>query len=90
MVPEGSLPCSQQPAAGISHEPDESSPHSPTRIYKIHFNINPSRTPRTSSGLSTSDFSTKTLLIFLICVLHARIILLDVIILVIFDKKCKL
>jgi hypothetical protein len=30
MEPEGSLPYSQQPAAGPYPEPDESSPHLPT------------------------------------------------------------
>jgi hypothetical protein len=30
MEPEGSLPCSQQPAIGPYLEPDESSPHPPT------------------------------------------------------------
>jgi hypothetical protein len=30
MEPEGSLPCSQQPAIGPHPEPDASSPHFPT------------------------------------------------------------
>jgi hypothetical protein len=30
MDPEGSLPCSQEPATGLYPELDESSPHTPT------------------------------------------------------------
>jgi hypothetical protein len=30
MEPEGSLPCSQQPATGPYTKPDESDPHPPT------------------------------------------------------------
>jgi hypothetical protein len=32
MEPEGSLPCSQEPANGPYPEPDESSPHLPTQF----------------------------------------------------------
>jgi len=32
MEPEGSLPCSQQPATGPFPEQDESSPHPPTEF----------------------------------------------------------
>jgi hypothetical protein len=39
MEPEGSLPCSQDPATGVKPEPDESSPHLPTLFSKIHSNI---------------------------------------------------
>jgi len=38
MEPEGSLPCSQDPATGPSSEPDESSPHLQILyLFKIHF-----------------------------------------------------
>jgi hypothetical protein len=39
MEPEDSLPCSQEPATGPYTEPDESNPHPPTYMTKIHFNI---------------------------------------------------
>jgi hypothetical protein len=39
MTPEGSLPCSQEPIIALCHDPDESSPHSPSYFFKIHFNI---------------------------------------------------
>jgi hypothetical protein len=38
MEPEGSLPCSQQPATGPCHKSDESSPQILTLLSKIHFN----------------------------------------------------
>jgi len=39
MEPEGSLPCSQEPAIGPYPEPNESSPYHPTYFSKIHSNI---------------------------------------------------
>jgi hypothetical protein len=38
MEPQGSLPCSQEPATGPCPEADESSPHLPTLSSKIYFN----------------------------------------------------
>jgi hypothetical protein len=38
MKPKRSLPCSQQPAICLYHEPDESSSRLPI-VFKIHFNI---------------------------------------------------
>jgi len=32
MEPKGSLLCSQEPATGSHHEPDVSSPHTPTQF----------------------------------------------------------
>jgi hypothetical protein len=55
MAPEGSLPCSQQPATGPYPEPDESSPHLPT-LHTIHSNIIPSMT-RSSKLYRPSAFS---------------------------------
>jgi hypothetical protein len=44
MEPEGSLPCSQEPATDLCPEPDESSPHpstllllEPFRYYEVHY-----------------------------------------------------
>jgi hypothetical protein len=48
MGPEGSLPCSQEPATGSCPEPDASSPHFPTLFPKIHSNIIFPSTPRSS------------------------------------------
>jgi hypothetical protein len=39
MEPEGSILFSQQPAPGPYPEPDESSPHPQTLLFKIHMNI---------------------------------------------------
>jgi len=39
MEPEGSLPCSQQPATGLYLEPDASTPHPPPCFPKIGSNI---------------------------------------------------
>jgi hypothetical protein len=39
MEPESSLPCSQEPAAGPYHEPDEFSSHSNILILWDNFNI---------------------------------------------------
>jgi hypothetical protein len=36
---EGSLPCSQEPAAGQYAETDESSPYHPSYLSEIHCNI---------------------------------------------------
>jgi hypothetical protein len=33
MVPEDSLPCSQEPATGPYPEPDKSSPHPPPTLF---------------------------------------------------------
>jgi hypothetical protein len=37
--PEGSLPCSQEPANGFRPEPDESCPYSYTSFFELNFNI---------------------------------------------------
>jgi hypothetical protein len=37
MEPEGSLPCSQEPATGTHPEPDESSPHPDSLFLTMHF-----------------------------------------------------
>jgi hypothetical protein len=37
MEPEGSLPCSQQPATGLYPKPDASIPHVPTLFPKDPF-----------------------------------------------------
>jgi hypothetical protein len=43
MEPDGSVPCSQEPLAGLYSETDQSSPYRPAYLSKIHFNfIHPS------------------------------------------------
>jgi hypothetical protein len=39
MQPEDSLSCSEQPATGLHPKPYESTPHTPSYFYKIHFYI---------------------------------------------------
>jgi len=60
MEPEGSLPCSQDPATGPYPEPDESSPHLPTLLLLRSILTLPSR-PRLGlpSDLFTLSFPTK-------------------------------
>jgi len=48
MEPEGSLPCSQDPATGSYPEPYASSSHPPTLIPKIHSNVILPLTPKSS------------------------------------------
>jgi len=75
MQPEGSLPCSQQPATGSYPEPDGSihnfSPHFPN----IHSNVIFPSAPRCSECSTTFRFPDQNFyafLIFLSCMLHAR------------------
>jgi hypothetical protein len=39
METEGSLPCSKEPSTGTYSEPDQSKPHHPTCLSKIHINV---------------------------------------------------
>jgi hypothetical protein len=65
--PEGSSPCSQQPATGLYPEPTWSAPpsQSPWELFWSHLRLG------LPSGLFPSDFLTKTLYTCLSCPMHA-------------------
>jgi hypothetical protein len=65
MEPEGSLPCSQEPAIESHPEPDASSPHLPTKFPKIHSKILSSM-PRFSMWPFPFRFSDKKF----VCISH--------------------
>jgi hypothetical protein len=71
MEPEGSLPCSQQPATGRYPEPDASSPHLATHFPKIHSNITFPSTPRSYNDFFPSGFPTKIVYVILISPMRA-------------------
>jgi hypothetical protein len=58
MVPEGLLPCSQEPSTGPHPESDQSSLYNPI-VTKIHVNIIRQPTFSLSSGLFTSGYRAK-------------------------------
>jgi hypothetical protein len=84
--PDGSLPCSQQPAIGPYPEPDESSPHLLLPISVKSILISFQLYLVLPSGLYLSGFSTKILYAFFISTMRAtypsHLILLDLITLI--------
>jgi hypothetical protein len=94
MAPEGSSPCSQEPAAGPCPKPDESNPHFKHYFPKIHFNIILPCTPRSSEwslsfGLSNTNFVLMSQLPMRATWL-TNIILLDFMISMLFGEQYKL
>jgi hypothetical protein len=94
MKPEGSLPCSQQPATGPCPDPVESSPQSSNLFPNIHSNIIFPSTYWSSEWLFPSCFQMNILYTLLISpipvICPAHFILPDLITLIIFSEAYKL
>jgi hypothetical protein len=93
MVPEGSIPNSQELSTCPYPEPDQSSPHPPSHLYKIHPNIILHLRLGLPSALLPSGFPTNNLYAFLFSPIRAtcptHLILLALFILTILDEEYK-
>jgi hypothetical protein len=93
LEPEGSLPCSQEPAAGSDPELDQSSPRHPILFSKIHFNIILPPTPGSSEWSLYFWLSQQNLVCLLshhVCYMLGPLTLLDLMILIILGEEYKL
>jgi hypothetical protein len=95
MVPEGSLPCSQEPATGTYSEPDESSPHIPTLFPCDPFKCYPTIYTLVFQVVSSVQvYQTNIFMVFsslpMYATCAAHLILTGVIIIIIFDETYKL
>jgi hypothetical protein len=92
--PEGSSPCSQQPATGPYPEPGESAPPHPPQSIALRSLLIPSFHLGLSSRLFPSGLPTKTFYIFLSSLMHAtrpaHLILLNLIRLMVSGDEYKL
>jgi len=80
MEPQGSLPCSEEPATGPYTEPDSSTPQLSIHFFRINSNAILQSTPRSSKWSLTFSFPEQNYVCVISpCVLHVSRILFSLI-----------